>query len=392
VHAVPPQSQHALSEGLDISTQSVAIATSQLGKNASDHIDSRYAIHPVNLDLTLQLIYGTIHSGRISAITDIMVPVSIEEMYIAMPSPETKTFTMHATAGNMTDLVAYDVSGQEVIRVKNVEARELGLSGRGGQRDPNIMRLNWVVDYDAINQDNYRKALDTVHELRELPHPSKDTQDLNYMIKLMTAEMIDVTEGLTPAKPHFEKYRSWLLGHCRQHSYREPDVDASTLTRKIEIQHLMASSDVKGELLYTVYSNILPLFRGEIEDDELFQKHDLWARFNAAEGTMQCITSLSNLHSTQYCKASILEIGAGTGYGTQAILDGCTRNAGTPSMERRYQSYTFTDSDSELVTRGKDLFGIEYPEMDFCTLDIERDPELQGFERKYDIVYAVNVG
>jgi len=404
--AASPQLEHTLPEGLDIATQSAAIETLQrlqMSRNANDHIDSRYVIHPVNLDLTLQLLFGTIHSGKISAITDIMVPVSIEEVYIAMPSPETTVFTMHAVAERMSDSAAYDSSGQEVIRVRNIETRELGhmVSRSGGQRDPNLMRLNWVVDFDAINQGNYRKALNTVHEVLELPQSPEGTHDLSYMIKLMTAEMIDMTDGLTPTKPHFEKYRSWLLGHHRGHSekqdgslYGGSDVNASTLTpiaRRTEIERLLSRSGVRGELVYTVYSNILPLFRGEVDDNELFQKDDLWTRFNAAEGVMQYVTSLSNLYSTKYSRASILEISAGTGYGTQAILEGCTRNAGTPSVERQYQSYTFTDSNSELVAEGKDLFGTGYPGMDFCTLDIERDPELQGYERKYDLVYAVNM-
>ena len=408
--ALPSQANPALPEfeGL-ASTESAAVAALRqlrMGSSAKHHIESRTVIHPINLDLTLQLLFGTLHSGRVSAITDIMVPVSIEEMYIAFPSPETTSFTMHATVGDMgeTYSTAYDACGQEVIRVKNLEARELGhiVTGRGGKGDTNIMRLNWVVDYDALNQENYREAMDTVVKVAESPHRTEDDLQLNYLVGLMTAEMIDMTEGLTPAKSYFEKYRSWLIDlhqwnteQKRRNLGHDPDVNSGPLTsiaRKTEIERLVPKSGVRGELVYCVYSNTLGLFRGEIDVDELLQTDELWDRFNAAEDITQCVTSLSTLYSAKYCKANILEIGAGTGCGTHAILEGCTTNAGTPAMERRYQSYTFTDKESEFVAEGKEKFGLGYKGMEFRTLNIEKDPEAQGFERNYDIVYAINVG
>lgn len=399
---VPPQLDPAVTqfEGLG-STESAAVATlrRRMGQDADEHIESRYVIHPVNLDLTLQLLFGALHSGRMSTITDIMVPVSIEEVYIAMPSPETEAFTMHAIVEDMGDIhsVAYDGSGQEVIRVKNVQARELGqaATGPGAKRDPNIMRLKWVVDYDSLTQDNFAKAMNTVVKPRESAHRLEDDLQLNYLIGLMTAQMIEMTEDLTPAKPHFEKYRSWLIGYHEwncQHQSHDSDLNSDPAARKMEIERLTPHSGVRGELVYSIYANTLSLFRGEIEITEIVEKDDLWTRFNAAEDITQSVRSLSDLYSAKYSKANILEIGAGTGCGTHAILEGCTTNAGTPSMERRYQSYTFTDINAELVADGRDRFGLGYKGMDFRTLDIERDPELQGFERRYDIVYAINVG
>ena len=395
-------------EGL-ASTESAAVATLRrlrMGSSAKDHIESRTVIHPINLDLTLQLLFGTLHSGRMSAITDIMVPVFIEEMYIAFPSPDTKSFAMHAMVGDMGDMysTAYDACGQEVIRVKNLEARELGhvVTGRGGKGDSNIMRLNWVVDYDALSQENYRKAMDTVAKVAASSHRTEDDLQLNYLVGLMTAEVLDMTEGLTPAKPYFEKYRSWLIDlhqwnteQKRRNLGHDPQVNGGPLTsvaRKAEIERLVPKCGVRGELVHCIYSNTLGLFRGEIDFDELLQTDELWDRFNDAEDITQCVTSLSSLYSAKYCKANILEIGAGTGCGTHAILEGCTSNAGTPAMERRYQSYTFTDRESEVVAEGKEKFGLGYKGMDFRTLNIEKDPGPQGFQRNYDIVYAINVG
>ena len=77
-----------------------------------------------------------------------------------------------------------------------------------------------------------------------------------------------------------------------------------------------------------------------------------------------------------------LEIGAGTGATTEALLN------------RTYSQrldYVFTDISSHFFAAAKQQFS-QYPISTYKTLDIERSPEEQGFEREsFDIIIAANV-
>ena len=78
----------------------------------------------------------------------------------------------------------------------------------------------------------------------------------------------------------------------------------------------------------------------------------------------------------------VLEIGAGTGSTTASVL---------PPLRARLQEYVFTDISPFFLRQAERSFPNE-PSLRFATLDIARDPELQGFEAgSFDLVIAANV-
>ncbi|KAJ3522977.1 hypothetical protein NM208_g12635 [Fusarium decemcellulare] len=78
-----------------------------------------------------------------------------------------------------------------------------------------------------------------------------------------------------------------------------------------------------------------------------------------------------------------LEIGAGTGGATGAVLE---------RIGQAYSSYTYTDISSGFFERAGTKFQDHAGKMVFKMLDIEKDPVSQGFaEHSYDIILAANV-
>jgi acyl transferase domain-containing protein/acyl carrier protein len=78
----------------------------------------------------------------------------------------------------------------------------------------------------------------------------------------------------------------------------------------------------------------------------------------------------------------ILEIGGGTGGSTASIL---------PILAPGRTRYTFTDVSPVFLAQARAEFA-EYPFVEYRSLDVERPPETQAFERgRYDIVVAANV-
>ncbi len=81
-------------------------------------------------------------------------------------------------------------------------------------------------------------------------------------------------------------------------------------------------------------------------------------------------------------KLRVLEIGAGTGGATTAIL---------PRLAHAEIEYTFTDLSNLFLTKAREKFA-SYDFIEYRLLDIERDPQLQGFaQASFDLVIAANV-
>lgn len=83
----------------------------------------------------------------------------------------------------------------------------------------------------------------------------------------------------------------------------------------------------------------------------------------------------------------ILEIGAGTGATSQTIL----AHLILPNKQPLYSQYTFTDISPAFFSTAKETLK-GFPNVDFVTLDISRDPAEQGFNHQnYDLIIATNV-
>ena len=79
----------------------------------------------------------------------------------------------------------------------------------------------------------------------------------------------------------------------------------------------------------------------------------------------------------------VLEVGAGTGSATAAVL---------PELPSEAYDYVYTDISAGFFAEAEGRFGGLEASIDYRVLDIEKDPEDQGFPRhSYDLVIASNV-
>ncbi|MFJ2773110.1 SDR family NAD(P)-dependent oxidoreductase [Streptomyces sp. NPDC087300] len=83
----------------------------------------------------------------------------------------------------------------------------------------------------------------------------------------------------------------------------------------------------------------------------------------------------------------ILEVGAGTGGTSERVLRGLKAAGHGDHVE-----YVYTDVSDGFVRHGRRRFGADHPFAGFRALDIERDPQEQGFGTgEYDLVLGTNV-
>lgn len=145
-------------------------------------------------------------------------------------------------------------------------------------------------------------------------------------------------------------------------------------------------------LLRQVGRHLTGILRGQVEPHELIfsttsepTAEHLYAAgpyFRFYNQTAQEAVEALVKHLPAGRKLRLLELGAGTGGTTEALL------AVLPPDRTRY---TFTDVSEELLGLARTRFQ-HYPFIDFQLLDIDRDPQLQGYAaHTFDLIVCSNV-
>lgn len=90
--------------------------------------------------------------------------------------------------------------------------------------------------------------------------------------------------------------------------------------------------------------------------------------------------------------STILEVGAGTGSTTTQLMKTLTTHGEGEQGVPRYGQYDFTDVSPAFFSSARETYQSHGNRMRFKTLNIELDPEAQGFDcGTYDLVVAAAV-
>ncbi|KAL4966565.1 type I polyketide synthase [Aspergillus stella-maris] len=158
-----------------------------------------------------------------------------------------------------------------------------------------------------------------------------------------------------------------------------------------DLTHLLAPVAHLAEvrMTATVFANIIPFLRGEKLLLEEVRREDVLTRFYEEDTGMQMMNNvLGELVSQlafRFPRMRILEIGAGTGAATRAVLR---------RLKGRCFSYTFSDISVAFFEEAREggLLAEYEDRMVYKVLDIENDLAEQGFEDgAYDLIIASNV-
>lgn len=213
-----------------------------------------------------------------------------------------------------------------------------------------------------------------------------------YYIRKWKSELSDAQWIANEQQPHWGHLFDWvneILSKAYNGHHPTIKKEWSKDSPK-EIQALISkyrdeSIDIK--LIQVVGENLPAAVRGEttiLEHmlpnnmlDDLYKKGLGFDRYNNfLARTMKQVTH-------RYPHAKILEIGAGTGGATKAVLE---------SIGANFSSYTYTDVSVGFFSNAEKIFEANSDKMTFKIFDAEQTPESQGYEpRSYDIIIASNV-
>lgn len=156
---------------------------------------------------------------------------------------------------------------------------------------------------------------------------------------------------------------------------------------------LMKSSDPCGEMVCRMGESLAPILQQKIDPLSIMLENNRLEQFyrNVEElnrGYIVCANYVDKL-AHENPRMRILEIGAGTGGMTGPILNSLKGTFGKPP---RFRHYEFTDMSSGFFAKAKDYWKEWGDLISYSKLNIENDPNTQGYESEsFDLVIAGNV-
>lgn len=359
-----------------------------------------HVLHPATLDTVMQasLPLYLEHCSKGS-----MMPVSIDELFVSAKLVNVPGTELHATTvlrpstirsatfdTNVFQMIDSDRPLQ-VIRLSNCELRGVGhveLSDLDMGLERKITyRMEWRPDI-TFDTKNTQSMIESPLRYDDVAIAQRaallDSSASLYMIELLT--QLDKSNSIIVAQ-HHKLLIGWIKNYVlsdRCEMLTANSEDAAVIHGKA------ASASVAGEMIRQTGSRLFDIVTGQVDALTLMLENDLLYRVYSDDSAAK-----SYSHLVQYLKhytfkkpyLKVLEIGAGTGATTQALLEAHADNG-----NRFFGSYDFSDISSSFFDHAQSRFEGWRDVLRFQTLDIEKDPVAQGFRAQdYDMIIASNV-
>ncbi|RYP54562.1 hypothetical protein DL768_000622 [Monosporascus sp. mg162] len=377
----------------DISADPVDKRAAVRVRNSAASNESPYALHPCTIDIAFQALGVAAFQGQSRLFNQLPVQSFIGELCI---KPTSEDFNVQFDAGMTPAALLFGSgvgvsNGHVVFNSKELRLSTLG-DGRGGRGDdPHAaVEMVWRPDINLVDKAS-------------LVQPNAVFADLSTLNeRVALACMIEsslLLEDLTPDKDYLDKFRSWLHKN-RQQALRGtypnvPDCGNIAAISSTDRVGLIEDGlrDLRGTkawvaaiAVYRVFRASQDIFTGKKEAVATLMEDDILSRVYDFGGGSD-FTDFFTLAAHYKPNLKILEIGAGTGGTTAAILPILR----SEYDERMYFSYTYTDISSGFFVAAKERFR-EFDAIDYRVLDISKDPLSQGFEaHSFDLIVAANV-
>lgn len=193
------------------------------------------------------------------------------------------------------------------------------------------------------------------------------------------------------------KHRRHMMKWVREHLFpqieagKHPDIQPEWSNDTLEdVQQwslkYLASGNNDMHLLHAVGKNLAAIARGTMPALQVLMKDNMLDRLYVegvgfADGNLD-LEPLMGQIAHRHPRMKVLEVGAGTGGTTRAVLS---------ALGDKYMSYTYTDVSAGFFEPAKTKFSQHTSQLSFKMLNIEKDPVDQGFsEESFDMVVASN--
>ena len=368
-----------------------------------------HVLHPTTLDSIFQAAYSTLPHTEIKK--DAMVPKTIKRIFVASgvtrePSQPLVSFSRlhsHKAHGFKSSVVTFNESLDSQVPV--VEIDELFCQSLGGisvtttatEKKKLCMTMRWDYDITGIRPCHMR-------DLLTLSTGQAETDIIKAMRKLVylfiCLALANVTETDTKSFSREQKsFYRWMrlqrkLGDLDLLGHESTEWAHCSEQEKNSLFDSVKAASVNGEMLCRIGPQLVNILRGKVAPLELMLQDKLLYLYYENDFRMQRAyvqaKTLARLYTHKVPRPKILEVGAGTGGCTTAILQALTERgtAVAPALD----SYDFTDVSSGFFEAAREKYAVWGNLIKYKRFDVEVDPSSQGFEDgTYDLIVACRV-
>lgn len=378
-----------------------------------------HVIHPCTFDSVLHILFVSILDRvETDVLSTAVMPTFVKETWVssainASPGHVYRGHGKSTLAGALkheADITVWDGEIDEArLLIKGLQAKAISNTDLAGSRTSKLCHtLEWKPDVDLLKTGEIPGVVLSTPE--QIEHRRREIEDLQLATMLMIMDALDELKDI-PAESyegHFRNYYDWLL---RQADILNSDSMVNLplakwkkykndKSFKEQFYRDLASRGPEGELCVRAGTNIAKVLKKEVDPlylmfgaDDLMEK--VYSMSIDAGSIGQLTRAVLDLIGHSRTDLNVLEIGAGTGSVTAALLETLNplpADENSTSRGGRIASYAFTDISAGFSEKAKERFKQWRNVLNFQTFNIELDPQEQDFsEGEYDIIVAGNV-
>ncbi|KAL4881198.1 hypothetical protein BJY04DRAFT_218375 [Aspergillus karnatakaensis] len=352
----------------------------------------RKCMHPAPVDTAFQgLLAGFSFPGD-GRVGSIYLPTKVDTVRISMASSSSLdkpvlTADARVTATGKTTLTGdVDLFDDEDAQIQ-VQIRGAHLVAVGQRRDPWLYAgITWARDAD-YGVEPARKAVLSDGEWVLYEQLSRTA----YFYLRQLRKKILPQELLLMGK-HRKHMMTWVLEHLlpQIEAGEHPDIRAEWKNDTLDMVRQWRASQPPDNndmnILHAMGKNLVGIVRGTTPPLRVLTQDNMLDRLyveglGARDGNIDIAAIVQQL-SHQHPGMRIVEVGAGTGGTTKAVLD---------ALGNHYASYTYTDISTGFFENARTVFAQHGNKLGFKTLNIESSPADQGFTPgTFDMVISSN--
>ncbi|KAJ5556997.1 Type I Polyketide synthases (Type I PKS) [Penicillium frequentans] len=361
--------------------------------DTSEHMTEGYELpqmlHPATLDSVFQVPLAALDAS--GSLLSAMVPVHCDMITIAgdilhvhgeelrarskTTSDGPRKCKVHASVTNAGGATQILIEGLSYTALNSTAVMDD--QGSMGQI---CHKVHYIEDIDKLMDGALKKM--TMSKLSQ-PKPSTHFELIHATCLILMERALETLRDKQISEGSAEHHR--FLYDWMQASVADAG-SIRSLANDDNFQARVESLGSTGLMVYRVGSNLSRIILGEVEPLELMTTGGLLDEFYQEDSIRRCYSTMQTyvgLLRQKDPNMKVIEIGAGTGGATQAVLE---------SLDGQFSQYDFTDISAGFFEKAHKKFSQWGSAIVYKKLNIEKDPMEQAFdEGSYDLVIASNV-
>lgn len=373
---------------------------------------SEHLIHPTTLDGLFHIPFASVFP-QLPGLPPV-VPRQISEIFISNYLLSDKANNTLRLYGNTTELGKFGLKANVTAVGTSVEKplvylRDIHLQGfhvtkkRAPTASTSLFhRFEWKPDISLLSRcdiENYCREHATKSGLPSGGFDAATELVCRYFLSEMLRQVgTDYSpESYYSSKPSIQKYIQWAKAFLLEESKSTscllksfPEFEGQH-TRAAVIEKYATRSPQKRQTV-EYGQKLVEIVKGKVDALALLFNDGLAESLYSSPSfalTAHRLAGYIDLLAHKNSDLNVLEVGAGTGSTTTPVLEVLA----LPSIQApRYKHYHFTDISPSFFADAQVRYAAHSSRMSFKVLDIEHDPEEQGFKPgSYDVVIAAAV-